>query len=139
MSNPFFLNKGPISLNKVYEFLKITDQKKKNFNFYDIKDLYSADKTSITFFHSKKYKEIAKLTKAPFCLTTELLQDFLPKTCEPIIVNNVLTAVANITEKFINKKGIDVTRNDFLSNKDIVEPTAIGIKKNTRYIWKYYF
>ena len=100
MSNPFFLNKGPISLIKVYEFLKITNQKKKDFNFNDIKDLYSADKKSITFFHSKKYKEIAKLTKAPFCLTTELLQDFLPKTCEPIIVNNVLTAVANITEKF---------------------------------------
>ena len=28
------------------------------------------------------------------------MKDFLPKTCEPIVVNNVLTAVANITEKF---------------------------------------
>ncbi len=100
MSNPFFLNKGPISLDKVYELLKINDQKKKKFNFYDIRDLYSADKTSITFFHSKKYKEVAKSTKASFCLTSELLKDFLPKTCEPIVVNNVLTAVAKITEKF---------------------------------------
>ena len=100
MSNHFFLNKGPISLIKVYEFLKIKNHKKKDFNFYDIKDLYSADKRTITFFHSKKYKDVAKSTKASFCLTSELLKDFLPKTCEPIIVSNVLTAVASITEKF---------------------------------------
>ena len=73
---------------------------KESYRFSISTDLYSADKKSITFFHSKKYKEVAKSTKALFCLTSELLKDFLPKTCEPIIVNNVLTAVASITEKF---------------------------------------
>ena len=53
MSNPFFLNKGPISLAKIYQFLKITNQKKTDFNFYDIKDLYSADKI-YNFFSFKK-------------------------------------------------------------------------------------
>jgi len=100
MSHPFFLNKGPISLVKVYGLLKITNQKKNDFNFYDIKDLQSANKNSVTFFHSKKYKEVAKSTKASFCLTSDLLKDFLPTTCEPIIVNNILTAVARITEEF---------------------------------------
>ena len=104
MSNPFFLNKGPISLDKVYELLKITNQEKKKINFYDIKDLYSADKTSITFFHSKKYKEAAKSTKASFCLTSDLLKDFLPKDCKPIIVNNTKVADAIWSATIVDRK-----------------------------------
>tara|TARA_B100000963_G_scaffold308561_1_gene284056 strand:- start:401 stop:1375 length:975 start_codon:yes stop_codon:yes gene_type:complete len=103
MSNPFFLNKGPISLFKIYELLKISNKKKDNFNFSDIKDLLSADKDSITFFHSKSYKEAANSTKASYCLTSDLLKDYLPKTCEAIIVKNVLVATAEVTEKFYPK------------------------------------
>ena len=103
MSNPFFLIKGPISLNKICEFLKINNKQNSDFKFYDIKDLYSANKDTITFLHSKKYKEVAKSTKASFCLTSDLLKDFLPKDCKPIIVNNVLTAVARITKEFYPK------------------------------------
>ena len=36
---------------------------------YDIKDLVSSTKNDITFFHSKKYKDAANLTKASFCIT----------------------------------------------------------------------
>ena len=100
MSNPFFSNKGPISLTQIFNILKITNEKKTDFNLFDIKDLNSADKDSITFFHSKKYKDEAKITKASFCLTSDLLKDFLPNTCQPIIVSNVLTAVARITREF---------------------------------------
>ena len=115
MTNPFFLNKGPISLLKVYELLEITNQKKNDFNFYNIKDLYSADKDTITFFHSKRYKEAAKLTKASFCLTSDLLKNFLPKTCEPIIVNNVLISVAKITKEFYPNSVEDELDNKVLS------------------------
>ena len=137
MSNPFFLNKGPISLIKVYEFLKITNQKKRDFIFYDIKDLYSADKKSITFFHSKKYKEVAKSTKALFCLTSELLKDFLPKTCEPIIVNNVLTAVASITEKFYPNSVNDKFDNKVLNientdHKSVIHGRNVLIGENVK-------
>ena len=38
----------------------------------DIKDLFTSKKNDITFFHSKKYKDIAKNTKASFCITTEV-------------------------------------------------------------------
>ena len=33
----------------------------------DIKDLFTSNTNEITFFHSKKYKDIAKNTKASFC------------------------------------------------------------------------
>ena len=125
MSHPFFLNKGPISLDKVHDFLKITNKKKNDFYFYDIKDLQSANKDSITFFHSKKYKEVAKSTKASFCLTSDLLKDFLPKTCEPIIVNNVLNAVARITEEFYPKSLEDEFDNNVSNIDDSVYKNTI--------------
>ena len=118
MSNPFFLNKGPISLSKIYEVLKINNHKKIDFTFYDIKDLYNANKESLTFFHSKRYKEVVKSTKASFCLTSDLLKDFLPKNCEPIVVNNVLTAVARITEEFYPKSLEDEFDNKVLNIED---------------------
>ena len=100
MSNPFFLNKGPINLFEILKILKIKSVKKSDFNFNDIKNLSTADQNSITFFHSKKYKEAAKNTKASYCLTSNLLKDYLPNTCKPIIVGNIFVAVAKVTERF---------------------------------------
>ena len=50
MSNPFFRNEGPINLSEIIELLNISYKKKKDFNFYDISDLSSASKHSITFY-----------------------------------------------------------------------------------------
>ena len=68
-------------------------------------------------FHSKKYELLASKTKASFCVTTSNLADILPKTCNKIIVDNVLIATSNITKTFypdsvtddfdINVKDID--------------------------------
>ena len=66
----------------------------------DIKDLFTSKKNDITFFHSKKYKNFAKNTKASFCLTTEILKDKLPKSCTPLIVENVLVSTSKVTSKF---------------------------------------
>ena len=66
----------------------------------DIKDLIDADSDCITFFHSKKYSEVAKFTKASYCLTQDNLKEYLPKSCQPIVVKNVLIATSLITEKF---------------------------------------
>ena len=101
MVNPFFKNQGPIDLSFIISLLelknlsKVTEQK-----VFDIKDLLSAGKNDITFFHSKKYKDVAKNTKASFCITTENLKDDLPTKCTPLIVKNVLIATSKITEKF---------------------------------------
>ena len=82
MSHPFFKNYGPISVSEIIKYLNIkTNKLKSDQNITDIKDLFTANNSDITFFHSKKYKEIAKSTKASFCITTESLKNDLPKDC----------------------------------------------------------
>ena len=100
MSHPFFTYHGPISIDEILRLLKIKINTRNDFNITDIKDLSNADQNSLTFLHSNKYKDMAKLTKASYCLTTNLLKDCLPKTCEPIIVKNVLIATSIVTSKF---------------------------------------
>ena len=100
MLNPFFINRGPISLYDVLKLLNIKNETFKNEAIEDIKDLTNATKKNITFFHSKKYQEYAKITKASYCVTTNSLKDCLPTTCKAVIVENVLIAVSKITEKF---------------------------------------
>ena len=100
MSHPFFTYHGPISIDEILNLLNIKIDTSDNSNISDIKDLSNADQNSLTFLHSNKYKDMAKLTKASYCLTTDLLKDYLPKTCEPIIVENVLIATSIVTSKF---------------------------------------
>ena len=101
MTNPFYSNQGPISLDDIIKTLDISYQNSNKKIFVnDIKDLSSADNLSISFFHSKKYKELASKTKALVCITNENLAKDLPKNCIPLKVKNVLIATAQITEKF---------------------------------------
>ena len=44
--------------------------------------------------------DIARKTKASFCLTTKLLKNELPKSCVAIIVDNVLVSTSKITSLF---------------------------------------
>ena len=101
MINPFFLNHGPIDIFDILKILDINDNKNYPQNkVYDIKDLATATNKDITFFHSKKYKEIAKNTKASFCITSEYLKSDLPRNCSPIIVKNILVSTSKITAAF---------------------------------------
>jgi len=101
MNNPFFKNKGPYKINKLLKLLALKNINNfKNTNIYDIKDLSSATPRDITFFHSKKYLDLASNTKAHFCFTTENLKNYLPSDCNIIIVDNVLIATAKITKIF---------------------------------------
>ena len=101
MINPFFLNNGPFNFSEIVKLLNV-DIDKKDFDqkINDIKDLVSSKENEITFFHSKKYKDIANTTKATFCITAKNLENDLPNHCKPIIVENVLVATSKITEKF---------------------------------------
>ena len=115
--NPFFKNKGPFKIEKLLKLSGIDN----NENFIkskisDIRDLSTATKDNITFFHSKKYEELASKTKAFFCITTEYLKDYLPNHCNKIIVDNVLVSTAKITKVFYP----DSVTDDFdLTVKDI--------------------
>ena len=101
MQNPFFKNYGPFKISDLLSILKLDIKNTYlDHNITDIKDLFASNKNEISFFHSKKYKEIAKNTKASFCITTENLKNELNKNCKPIIVNNVLVSTSLVTAKF---------------------------------------
>jgi UDP-3-O-[3-hydroxymyristoyl] glucosamine N-acyltransferase len=101
MQHPFFKNEGPFKISDILRILNLDnvdldlDQ-----NITDIKDLVTSNINEITFFHSKKYKNFAKNTKASFCVTTEYLKNELSNNCKPIIVDNVLVSISKITAKF---------------------------------------
>ena len=119
MINPFFKTKGPFRINDLLKLSEIDN--KENFNktkIIDIKDIFSSNKNHITFFHSKKYENIASITKASFCITTKNLSNILPKNCNKIIVDNVLIATAKITKIFYP----DAVNDNFDSTvKDIIK------------------
>ncbi len=101
MPNPFFKNHGPL---KISQIIKILNLKNNTFNdddeIMDIKDLSTSTQNDLTFFHSKKYKDFAKITKASFCLTSEKLRNELPKSCKAIVVENILVSISKVTSVF---------------------------------------
>ena len=128
MNNPFFKNKGPFKINILLKLAGIKiSEKFKDFKVFDIKDLLSSNNKDITFFHSKKYLDIACKTKATFCITTENLKVFLPKNCNKIIVNNVLISVAKITKLFYP----DSINDDF--DNTVKEISKTLLKKKVKY------
>ena len=143
MSNPFFKNNGPF---KIFDILEILKLNKENFdteiNVLDIKDLLSAEKNEITFFHSKKYNKVARNTKASFCITTENLKNELPKNCKSLTVKNVLVSTALITARFypdsinddFDKTAINIDlnifKNDVKFGKNVLVGENVKIGKN---------
>ena len=117
MTNPFFKNTGPYEINDLLKLTSIKNQSISNEKINDIKDLGSSKKSDITFFHSKKYGELAKSTNASFCITSESLKLFLPTTCKTIISDKILLDVAKITKKFYPNSVTD----DFDDNVEQIE------------------
>ena len=72
-----------------------------------MKSLDSASALDITFFDSINYKDKAKNTKAQCCITTKDLKQYLPETCEAIIVKSVIFELAKLTKKFYPNADID--------------------------------
>ena len=144
MSNPFFKNHGPLKLSTIANSLNINiNDLKKNYEINDIKDLLSSSENDITFFHSKKYKDVAKKTKASFCITTRGLKNDLPNSCIALIVENVLLSAAKITSKFypeaINDDGSCFTTELGCMNQDApnYDPEA-NTSDNSCISWKDY-
>ena len=134
MSNPFYKNHGPITISEIFNILNIIPQYENNSQVSDIKDLYTSNINDITFLHSKKYKEVAKNTKASFCITTETLKKELPQTCTPVIVKNVLVSVSKLTSKFypdslydnFDDTLLDINETKFKDNVKFGKNTLIG-------------
>ena len=135
MTNPFFKNKGPLKISDIFELLDIKQNEKiKDQDIFDIKDLFFSNKNEITFFHTKKYKDLANNTKATLCITTKNLKNELPKSCKPLIVNNVLVATSKITEKFypdsindnFDNTAIDINNTKFKEKVNFGKNVLIG-------------
>ena len=128
--NPFFKNFGPFNLKQILSFLNLSitlPNSVENILIKDVKDLSSASTNELTFFHNKNYEKLASTTKASCCITLENLAKYLPNTCEPIIVDNVLLSIAEITKKFYPTSVTD----DFDSN--VVEIEKTSFKDNVFY------
>jgi len=126
--NPFFKNHGPLLISEILNILKIANNRiDPNHKVKDIKDLVNSKKDEITFFHSKKYKDLAKNTQASFCITTQSLQTELPINCWPLIVDNVLLAVSQLTSKFYP----DSINDEF--DDTIIEISKTKFKGNVKY------
>ena len=135
MENQFFKNYGPISICEILKILKIeVNDISYDYLIKDIKDLSSSDAGDITFFHSKKYKDIAKKTKASFCITDNTLKFELPDNCIPLVVDNVLLSVSAITAKlypdamedFFDDTVIDISQTKFFNYVKFGKNVLIG-------------
>ena len=123
MTNPFFKNNGPFKINDLLKLSDIVNIDNFNHNkIFDIKDLATANKNDITFFHSKKYESLAIKTKASYCITNKSLAYILPKNCTAVIVENVLIETAKITRIFYPNSVTD----DFDSNMSDIDKLAVG-------------
>ncbi len=78
-------------------FTKLTFES--NIKIQNIRPLNKAKKFDLTFLDSTKYQSIAKKTEASFCITTEKLEKYLPKTTKTILVKNVLYELALVLKK----------------------------------------
>tara|TARA_B100000795_G_scaffold41388_1_gene27169 strand:- start:340 stop:1320 length:981 start_codon:yes stop_codon:yes gene_type:complete len=135
MINPFFKNYGPFKINNLLLLSNINNPDKHiNVNINDIKELATANNKNITFFHSKKYEMYASQTKASFCITTNNLAYILPNSCKPIIVKNVLLAMAKVTKIFYPKSVTDdfdncvtdISKTNFNNNVKFGKNVLIG-------------
>ena len=124
MINPFFKNTGPYEIEELLKLISLKNQSFSNETINDIKDLSSSKKGDITFFHSKKYCELAKSTKASFCVTDKNLRSFLPATCKAIVSDKILLDIAKITKMFYPNSVID----DFDNNVEKIENTQFKNK-----------
>ena len=100
MINPFFKNTGPHNINFLLKTINSSYENLPDDKITDIKDLNSSQKNEITFFHSKKYTDLAKKTNASYCLTSENFKSLLPDNCKPIITDKILLHTAQITKIF---------------------------------------
>ena len=118
MINPFFKNTGPYDINFLLKHIDLKIDNLPDDKITDIKDLNSSKKNEITFLHSKKYTDLAKKTKASYCLTSENFKSFLPNKCKAIITDKVLLHTAQITKIFYPDSITDDYDNTV---KDIIE------------------
>ena len=92
--------------------------------FQSIKTISNSSNNDLSFFSNSKYINDLKKIKAKACLIEEKFIEFLPKNCEPIIVNDPYLALAFISNLFnnenLNSNGI-INENTFINTNSIIK------------------
>ena len=130
MPNPFFKNHGPLKISEIFDVNKLKLDEIKDNQVTDVKDLISAKENDLTFFHNKNYSKLASQTKATYCVTLQNLVSFLPSTCKPIFVQNVLFSMAEITKKFYPTSVTDDFDENVLSIENTEHKQNVKFGKN---------
>ena len=128
-TNPFFNNKGPFKLS---EIINNTDLKKNievdfDEKISDINNLSEASSNEVTFFHSLKYKDLAKSTKALACVTKKELTSYLPANCKKIVTNDIQYVMGKITEQFYPESVVDNNNYDLKPISESFKNIKAGI------------
>ena len=76
MNNPFFKNTGPHNINFLLKKINLNNNDLVDDRITDIKDLNSSQKNEITFFHSKKYLNLAKKPMLLIALPLKIFNHF---------------------------------------------------------------
>ena len=128
MTNPFFENHGPFKIREILKFISLQSNETNDDEIHDVKDLVGSTERDLTFFHNKNYAELASKTKASYCVTLNNLVSFLPSSCKPIIVDNVLLSIAEITKKFYPSSVTDDFDNEIfeIENSELKEKVKFG-------------
>ena len=101
MLDLFYKKNNNVKLIDVLVLLKLKNNfKNSKLKINNIKDISSAHKKDITFFNSIKYKDVLSKSKASFCITSKNYVKFIPNSCKPLLVKNVLLSVSKITNLF---------------------------------------
>ena len=130
MSNPFFKNHGPLKINEIFDVNKLKLDEIKDNQVNDVKDLTSAKENDLTFFHNKNYSKLASQTKATYCVTLQNLVSSRPSSCKPIVVQNVLFSMAEITKKFYPTSVTDDFDENVLSIENTEHKQNVKFGKN---------
>ena len=99
IDNRFFKKSKKIYLSDIYKKLGKKNISKKTY-IENINDLNSAKKNDISFFNSLKYLDLLKKTKSKFIITHKKYESIVKQYSKPILVENVLKAVSQITELY---------------------------------------
>ncbi len=140
MTNLFFKKIRNIKINDILLHLKLKKNKKDSL-INDIKELDAAGTNDISFFHSVRYLESLKKTKAKYIITSKKFKNIIPRKFNIIEVSNVLLSVANITLLFypnalndsFDRSVVPIKNNQFtklISGKNVLIGKNVKIGKN---------
>ncbi len=99
INNPFHKKKQYIYLSDIY--LKLKKKKiNKNIKIVNITELELANSNDISFFNNLKYLNLLKKSKVKYVITNKKYLNIIKNYCYPILVDNVLKSVYEITALF---------------------------------------